>query len=291
MNDEKESNNPRKSMESSDTLSLSLDDLKKKKKKNNSKRKIGIDKALADLEASISLMPYFMYARLDLGELKLTRMSIELANKSTQFPRGIAENFIVKIDKFIFLVDFVVLDMKEDHKFPIIRPFLATTHAMIDVFNKKISFKVGNEPITFDIEKLMKFSTTKDDECLSINLIDNVVSDLVKEIIPPSTLDSFLFEPNINYQQKINSNLWEEEEDDSEDLDKLGLPSYPDNCEPIRPTLFSTNSIEAKKHPPKLKELPSHLEYDFLNNNQEFPVIISSLLNTQGKESLLKVLT
>nr|GEU86639.1 hypothetical protein [Tanacetum cinerariifolium] len=181
--------------------------------------KVGIDKALANLRSNISRMPYSMYARLDLGELKPTRMCIELVNKSTQYPRGIAENVIVKIDKFSFPVDFVVLDMKEDHKIPIIlgRPFLATAHAMIDVFNKKIYFKVGNETITFDIEKPMKFSTPGDDECLCVDLIDNVVSDLVKEILPPSTLDSFLFEPIINYQQKINSNLWEEEEDDSED--------------------------------------------------------------------------
>ncbi|GJW44161.1 reverse transcriptase domain-containing protein [Tanacetum coccineum] len=78
--------------------------------------KMGIDKALADLGASISLMPYTMYARLDLGELKPTRICIELANKSTQYPKGIADNVIVKIDKFIFPVDFLVLDMKEDHK-------------------------------------------------------------------------------------------------------------------------------------------------------------------------------
>ncbi|GJU46384.1 putative reverse transcriptase domain-containing protein [Tanacetum coccineum] len=280
-NDEKESNNPRKSMESSDHSIPFPRRLKRKKEKEQFKkffknlqqlRKVGIDKALADFGASISLMPYSMYARLDLGELKPTRMCIELENKSTQYPRWIAENVIVKIDKFIFPVDLLVLDMKEDHKIPIIlgRPFLATAHAMIDVFNKKISFKVGNETITFDIEKSMKFSMPEDDECLSVDLIDNVVSDLVKEILPLSTLDSFLFEPIINYQQKINSNLWEEEEDDSEDLDKSELPSYPNNSEPIRPTLFSTNSIEAKKQPPKLKELPSHLEYDFLNNNQEF---------------------
>ncbi|GJX37424.1 hypothetical protein Tco_0250727 [Tanacetum coccineum] len=142
--------------------------------------KMGIDKPLADLEASIGLMPYSMHARLDLGELKPTRMCIELANKSTQHLKGIVENVIIKFDKFIFPVDFVVLDMKEDHKIPIIlgRPFLATAHAMIDVFNKKISFKVGNETITFDIEKSMKFSTPKDEECLSVDMVDKVISDL-----------------------------------------------------------------------------------------------------------------
>ncbi|GJV03163.1 DNA-directed DNA polymerase [Tanacetum coccineum] len=111
-----------------------------------------INKALADLGASISLMPYSMFLRLNLGDLKPTRMCIELANKSTQIPKGIAENVIVKIDRFVFPVDFVVLDIKEDHKIPIIlgRSFLATAHAMIDVFNKKIYFEVGNETITFD---------------------------------------------------------------------------------------------------------------------------------------------
>ncbi|GJW19305.1 reverse transcriptase domain-containing protein [Tanacetum coccineum] len=106
--------------------------------------KMGIDKALADLGQALAYCQYFYVClRLDLGELKPTRMCIELANNTTQYPRGIAENVIVKIDKFIFPVDFVVLDMK-DHKIPIIlrRPFLATTHAMIDVFNKKISFEV-----------------------------------------------------------------------------------------------------------------------------------------------------
>ncbi|GJQ94646.1 hypothetical protein Tco_0005785 [Tanacetum coccineum] len=143
--------------------------------------KIGINKALADFGASISLMPYSMFSRLDLGELKPTRMCIELVNKSTQYPRGIAENVIVKIDKFILLVDFMVLDMEEDHKILIIlgRPFLATAHAMIDVFNKKITFEVGNEIVTFDIEKSMKFSTPKDETCLSIDMVDIAVLDNV----------------------------------------------------------------------------------------------------------------
>ncbi|GJR72090.1 DNA-directed DNA polymerase [Tanacetum coccineum] len=65
------------------------------------------------------------------GDLKPTRMCIDLANKTTQFPKGIAENVMVKIDKFVFPVDFEILDMEEDHRIPIIlgRPFLATTHA------------------------------------------------------------------------------------------------------------------------------------------------------------------
>ncbi|GKD92565.1 putative retrotransposon gag domain, aspartic peptidase domain superfamily protein [Tanacetum coccineum] len=136
-----------------------------------------MDKSLADLGASISLMPYSMFARLNLGELKPTRMCIKLANKSTQYPRGIAKNVIVKIDKFIFPVDFVVLDMEEDHKILIIlgRPFLATAYAMIDDFNKKITFEVGCEAITFNTEKSMKLSTPEDDICLSIDMVDMAI--------------------------------------------------------------------------------------------------------------------
>ncbi|GKA87527.1 DNA-directed DNA polymerase [Tanacetum coccineum] len=106
-----------------------------------------INNALADLGASISLMPYTMYEKLGLGEPKPTRMSLELADRSIQYPRGIAENVLIKIDKFILPIDFVILDMREDSKILIIlgRPFLATVRAMIDVFNKKITLRVGNE--------------------------------------------------------------------------------------------------------------------------------------------------
>ncbi|GKB90066.1 reverse transcriptase domain-containing protein [Tanacetum coccineum] len=101
-------------------------------------------------------------------------MCIELANKTTQFRKGIAENVMVKIDKFIFPVDFVILDMEEDHRIPIIlgRPFLATAHAMIDGFNKKISFEVGDEIITFDLEKSMKFPPSNEDTCHAADIID-----------------------------------------------------------------------------------------------------------------------
>ncbi|GKB63397.1 reverse transcriptase domain-containing protein, partial [Tanacetum coccineum] len=222
-----------------------------------------------------------LFSRLDLGELKSTRMCIELANKSTQYPRGIAENVIVKIDKFIFPVDFVVLDMEEDHKILIIlgRPFLATAHAMIDVFNKKISFEVGNETITFDIEKSMKFSTPKDDTCLSIDMVDVAVLDHVQEILPSSFFKPARFiscsEPVINYQQRNIVNLWGDKNDEFEH-EESGLSSEKDGWEPndfIKPTLFATSTSETEAQLPKLKELSSHLEYAFLNDNHEFPGI------------------
>nr|GEW88046.1 hypothetical protein [Tanacetum cinerariifolium] len=107
----------------------------------------------------------------------------------------------------------------------------------------------------------MKFYTPEDDECLSIDMVDKVVSDLVHEILPSSLLDSSLLEPIVNYQQENDTNLWEEKDDDSDNLDKSVPPSDHDNWEPIKPTLFATNTFETKEQPPKLKELPSHLEY------------------------------
>ncbi|GJW64277.1 reverse transcriptase domain-containing protein [Tanacetum coccineum] len=111
-----------------------------------------IDNALADLGTSISLMPYTMYEKLGLGEPKPTRMSLELADRSIQYPRGIAKDVLIKIDKFFLPIDFVILDMREDSRILIIlgRPFLATARAMIDVFNKKITLRVGSEEGDFD---------------------------------------------------------------------------------------------------------------------------------------------
>ncbi|XP_073126150.1 uncharacterized protein [Henckelia pumila] len=96
---------------------------------------VQFQKALCDLGASINLMPYSVFRKLNLGEPKSTRMSLQLADRSIKYPRGIIEDVLVKVDKFIFLVDFVVLDMEEDLDMPLIlgRPFLETGKALIDV--------------------------------------------------------------------------------------------------------------------------------------------------------------
>ncbi|GJX04871.1 putative reverse transcriptase, RNA-dependent DNA polymerase [Tanacetum coccineum] len=111
--------------------------------------------ALADLGASISVMPYSLFKRLGLGSLKPIKMTIEMADRSMQSPKGIKEIVLVKISNFVFLVDFVVLDIMEDENVPIIpgRPMLATAHAKIDVYSKKISLGVGNDQVVFNINK------------------------------------------------------------------------------------------------------------------------------------------
>ncbi|GJQ97127.1 putative nucleotidyltransferase, ribonuclease H [Tanacetum coccineum] len=210
----------------------------------------GINKALADLGASISLVTYSMFLRLNLSELKPTRMCIELANKSTQIPKGIAENVIVKINRCL-----------------------------------------GNETITFDLEKFMRFSLSDDDTCHSVDIIDLSILDHVQEILPSEPFDSILFEPiNHHLPTKINS-LWDGNEVEQDLINQISGDLEHEFEDYTKPTLFAANMFEGEKPTTKLKDLPSHLEYALLDNNQEIPVIISSLLSSHEKELLLKVLT
>nr|GEZ81844.1 hypothetical protein [Tanacetum cinerariifolium] len=110
-------------------------------------------------------------------------MSLELADRSIQYPRGITKNVLIKIDKFILPIDFVILDMQEDSMIPIIlgRPFLATARAMIDVFNKKITLRVGNEEVIFNVDQSIKRPPAEDDECYGIDFLDIFGVDAAQE--------------------------------------------------------------------------------------------------------------
>ncbi|GJW82745.1 hypothetical protein Tco_0155890 [Tanacetum coccineum] len=111
--------------------------------------KLDFNKALADLGASISVMPLSMYKHLGIRKLKPSNMVVDMSDNTKCTPKGIVENLLIKIDKFIFLLDFVILDMVEDLRMPIIlgRPLLATAHAKVDIFRKSISLEVGSEKV------------------------------------------------------------------------------------------------------------------------------------------------
>ncbi|GKE19164.1 putative ribonuclease H-like domain-containing protein [Tanacetum coccineum] len=93
------------------------------------------DNALVDLGDSVSVMLLLTYLNLGLGELAHTRLTIELADRTVKYPKGIAENVLVEIGKFTFPIDFIILNMPEDIKVPLIlgRPFLSTAQSKIDV--------------------------------------------------------------------------------------------------------------------------------------------------------------
>ncbi|XP_061360663.1 uncharacterized protein LOC133304633 [Gastrolobium bilobum] len=102
-----------------------------------------VGRALCDLGASINLMPLSICKALGLSELKPTMVSLQLADRSVRRPNGIIEDVLVKVDKFIFPADFIVLDMEEESEIPLRlgRPFLATARAMIDVEQGNLSYE------------------------------------------------------------------------------------------------------------------------------------------------------
>ncbi|GJU35114.1 DNA-directed DNA polymerase [Tanacetum coccineum] len=232
-----------------------------------------------------------------LGEPKPTRMSLELADRSIQYPRGIAENILIKIDKFILPIDFVILDMREDSKIPIIigRPFLATAWAMIDVFNKKIMLE--NEPRT----KLDKTRTLweplvwpkpiEEKEGVFVGFEEEK-----KELIEDNQLDSFLVN---NLEESVDLSILESC-GKADDIVKSRTPirpieevNTPYSRETIKTDkaqnehLYSVSANEIDEKRPVLKDLPSYLEYAYLKGDESCLVIISSKLTEKEKVSLL----
>ncbi|KAK9032979.1 hypothetical protein V6N11_018021 [Hibiscus sabdariffa] len=113
-------------------------------------------KALCDPGASINLMPKSVFQKLGIREAKPTTMMLQLADHSFVQPEGKIEDILVRVDKFIFPADFLILDCEADKNAPIIlgRPFLATSRAIIDFDKDEIAFQVDNDQV-----KMQVFST------------------------------------------------------------------------------------------------------------------------------------
>ena len=121
-------------------------------------------KALCDLGVSINLMPYSVAKKLNLGEITPTALSLQMANRSMASPKGIIEDVLIKVCKFIVPIDFVVLDMEEDEKVPLIfrRPFLARSQALIDVESRELTFKVRDDKVQLSIYKKATMKSLSD---------------------------------------------------------------------------------------------------------------------------------
>ncbi|XP_062093918.1 uncharacterized protein LOC133799948 [Humulus lupulus] len=124
-------------------------------------------KALCDLGASVNLMPLSIFRRLKLGEARPTTVSLQMADRSIKHPRGVIEDVLVKVGKFIFPADFIILDMEEDANIPIIlgRTFLATGRALIDVQKGELRLRVQNEEISFNV-----FAATEIPTCCRVDV-------------------------------------------------------------------------------------------------------------------------
>ncbi|XP_073120598.1 uncharacterized protein [Henckelia pumila] len=129
-------------------------------------------KSLQDKRANINFMSFSVYKALDLGEMKSTSITLQLADRSIKYPRGVVEDVLIKVDKFIFQADFVILDMEEDHATPLIfgRPFLATVDVKIEVKRGELSMGVEGKRVVFNI-----FMKTPNPSSEDLYMIEQVV--------------------------------------------------------------------------------------------------------------------
>ncbi|GJY71159.1 reverse transcriptase domain-containing protein, partial [Tanacetum coccineum] len=130
-------------------------------------------KALADLGASVNLMPLFVWKKLGLPELISTRMTLELANRAICTSDRIARDVFVPIGKFRFPADFVIVDYERDPRVPLIlgRPFLRTAHALIDVHEEEMILHDGDDILILNMRHdTSSYSNKPKKE--SINMID-----------------------------------------------------------------------------------------------------------------------
>nr|GEW36704.1 reverse transcriptase domain-containing protein [Tanacetum cinerariifolium] len=142
--------------------------------------------ALADLGASINLMPLSVWNKLSLLELSPTCMTLELSNRLISHPVGVAEDVFVKVETFYFPADFVVVDFDADPRVPLIlrRSFLKTERALIDVFEGELTLCVGKEAITFNLDQISRYSTNYNDMTANeIDVIDMACEEYLQEVI------------------------------------------------------------------------------------------------------------
>nr|GFC75050.1 hypothetical protein [Tanacetum cinerariifolium] len=123
---------------------------------------------------------------LSLPELTPTRMTLELEDRSITRPKGVAEDVFVKVGKFHFPTDFVVVDFEADPRVPLIlgRSFLRTGRALIDVYGEEITLRVNNESINFNLNQTMRYSSTYDDTSVNrVDITDVTCEDFVQDVL------------------------------------------------------------------------------------------------------------
>nr|GEY64423.1 reverse transcriptase domain-containing protein [Tanacetum cinerariifolium] len=131
--------------------------------------------ALADLEASINLMPLSVWNKLSLPELSTTCMTLELADRLISRPVGVAEDVFVKVGTFHFPTNFIVVDFDADPRVPLIleRYFLKSGRVSIDMFEGELTFRIVKEAITFNLDQTSRYSANYNDMTANqINVID-----------------------------------------------------------------------------------------------------------------------
>nr|GEX60345.1 reverse transcriptase domain-containing protein [Tanacetum cinerariifolium] len=140
--------------------------------------------ALADLGARINLMPLSIWKKIRLPSLNDTKMVLELPDQTISKPMGVAENVFVKVGKFYFLADFIVLDFIADPRVPLIlvRPFLSTAHALIDVYEGEIILRHDDQSLTLKCRDTPSISYNNFESLNKVDLIDATCEEYSQEV-------------------------------------------------------------------------------------------------------------
>nr|GEZ35627.1 reverse transcriptase domain-containing protein [Tanacetum cinerariifolium] len=292
--------------------------------------------ALADLGASINLMPLSIWKKLRLPTLNDTKMVLELTDRTISKPTGVAKNVFVKVGKFYFPADFVVFDFIADPRIPLIlgRPFLSTAHALSDVYEGEIILRHDEQSLTLKCGDMPSISYNNFQSLNKVDLIDATYEEYLQEVLGLSDVvgnevSTPYFEPivsnssqNLTPFDESDFLLFEEADaflavDDEPISPKINATYYDlegdilileallnDDPEPLPnqkdyfPTVHKDLKVIEPKNekpfndePPKVefKELPPHLEYAFLGENNKWPVIISRDLSVNEKSALIEV--
>ncbi|GKB71611.1 reverse transcriptase domain-containing protein [Tanacetum coccineum] len=261
---------------------------------------------LADLGASINLMPLSVWKKLSLPELTPTCMTLELADRSISQPIGIAEDVYVKVGKFQFPADFIVVDFDADPRVPLIlrRSFLKTGRALIDVYEGELTLRVGKEAEYS--QEVLGFS----DVIASGNptpYYDPIVSTSSPTLTPfgdsdflLEEVDAFLAIEDDPTSPEVDHSYYDSEGDillleaflnDDSSLPPPTQGNYLPGIQKELKICEAKNDKSSIDEPPEveLKDLPPHLEYAFLEGDNKLPVIIAKDLSVEEKAVLLKV--
>nr|GEY29219.1 reverse transcriptase domain-containing protein [Tanacetum cinerariifolium] len=268
--------------------------------------------ALVDLGASINLMPLSIWKQLKLPMLNDTKMVLELPDRTISKLTGVAENVFVKVGKFYFPADFIVLDFIADPCVSLIlgRPFLSTAHALIDVYEGEIILRYDEKSLTLKCGDMPSISYNNFQSLNKVDLIDAICEEYLQKVlgfsdVVANEVSTPYFEPIVS---NSSQNLTTFDESDFllfEEADAFLAALLNNDPEPLPhqknyfPTVHKDlKVIEPKNNksfddePPevKLKELPPYLEYAFLGKNNKWPVIISKDLSVNEKSALIEVL-
>ncbi|GJZ21206.1 reverse transcriptase domain-containing protein [Tanacetum coccineum] len=243
-------------------------------------------KALADLGASINLMPLSVWKKLGLPELISTQMTLKLANRDICTPKGIARDVFVPVGKFTFPADFVIVDYESDPRVPLIlgRPFLRTARALIDVYGEEMILRDGNERLILNMRHdTASYSNEPHQE--SINMIDvynvsheKILKDLFATNHPSGNPTSYFTSHTDLTSSEVNDDIFDPEEGIIENLLNLYktkyLPPYHDNPLNGNPTPISEPETKSSSSSPTLtsieesdliwEEFEAYLEMDFI---------------------------